>query len=123
MMEEQLYAAMTALGLHVEPNLDTSTNEEYLVYGYDSEGTLYGDDAPCLDHRRWDLVYRAPIGTNRLEMRKKIRHTILDLFDVWPSEEDVSDASGQRYLYTFETIGGVVDGDTGLERGNPVSTI
>lgn len=85
---------------------------------YDSEGTLYGDDAPCLDYRRWDLVYRVPIGVNRLDMRRRIRHTILDLFGVWPSEEDVSDASGQRYLYSFETIGGVVNGNDGSKQCN-----
>lgn len=116
MMEEKLYAALTALGIHVEPNLDTSTEEEYLVYAYDSEGTLYGDDAPCLDARRWDLVYRAPIGVNRIELRQKIRYAILDLFGVWPAEDDASDASGQKYLYSFETIGGVVDGNNGPER-------
>lgn len=113
MMEEELYAALTALGLHVEPSLDTSAGSEYIVYSYDSSGSLYGDDTPCIDYRRWDVVYVAPIGQDRRQLRNQIRETILKLFGVWATEEDVSDAAGQRYLYTFETIGGVVDGDAG----------
>lgn len=116
MMETLLYNALTGLGLHVEPSMDTSAQDEYVVYAYDSEGTLYGDDVPCLDYRRWDLIYRAPVGANRLQMRKNIRYAILDIFGVWPSEDDASDATGQKYLYSFETIGGVVDGDHGAEQ-------
>lgn len=113
--DEHLFAAISKLGIHVEPNLDTSADDEYLAYGYDSEGTLHGDDAPCLDYRRWTLVYRAPVGHNRTKMRNKIRDAVFKLFDVWPSEEDVSDAAGQRYIYSFETIGGIYDGAAGNE--------
>lgn len=110
--DAKLYAAMSALGLPIEPNLDTSSRPEYCAYYYDSSGTLYGDDGPCLEHRRWTLVYVAPVGQNRLAMRQKIRSAIYDLFGVYPSEDDATDASGQRYLYEFETVGAISDGET-----------
>ena len=112
----QLCAAIKALGLPIEPNLDTSAEAEYLVYSYTSEGALFGDDTPCLDHRRWDLIYVAPAGFNRIAIRRSIREAVFDIFGVWPVEEDVSDTSGQRYAYSFETIGGIDDGKPGDEQ-------
>ena len=111
--EAKLKTAIENLGLHVEPNLDTSAGTEYLAYFYTSEGFLWGDDRPCLDRRRWTLVYVAPIGQNRIPKRLGIRQAIMDLFDAWPEEEDASDANGQRYIYTFDTVGGIDDGTDG----------
>lgn len=109
-LDDKLVSGIAGLGIRIEPNLDTSTEPEYLVYSYTSQGTMFGDDAPCLDYRRWTLAYIAPIGTNRIAIRRSIRETIQELFGVWPSEEDCSDVSGQRYVYDFETIGGLDDG-------------
>lgn len=114
--DAQLRQAITKLGLHVEPNLDTSAIDEYLTYDYDSEGTLFGDDAPCLDRRQWSLVYVAPLSANRISMRHDIREAVFEVFGVWPSEDDESDSSGQRYIYSFETIGGIDDGESGDEQ-------
>lgn len=114
--DAQLCQTIKSLGLRIEPNLDTSTHSEYLVYGYTSEGALFGDDVPCIDHRRWELVYVVPVSVNRISVRRSIREAILKIFGVWPSEEDVSDASGQRYLFCFETIGGIDDGEPGHEQ-------
>lgn len=114
--DAQLCEAITALGLPIEPNLDTSTETEYLVYSYTSEGVLYGDDTPCLDRRQWALVYVAPIGFNKIATRHSIREAVFNIFGDWPIEEDDSDASGQRYIYTFETIGGIDDGEPGNEQ-------
>lgn len=114
--EAQLCSAISSLGLNVEPSLDTSAKDEYLAYFYNSEGTMFGDDGPCLDYRRWTLVYVAPLSVNRISVRRSIRDAVLSVFGVWPSEEDVSDASGQRYIYSFETIGGIDDGEPGDEQ-------
>lgn len=103
--DEKLRQAIEALGLHIEPGLDTSAKPEYCAFTYDSSGTLYGDDGPCLDYRRWTLCYVAPVAQNRLAMRQRIRKAIQSVFGVWPSEEDETGNSGQRYLYYFETIG------------------
>lgn len=108
--EEQLVSGFAALGLSIEPGLDTSAETEYVVYGYDSEGTLYGDDGPCLEYRRWTIVYVAPISYDRREERMKIRELIQSITGVWPSEEDATDGNGQRYIYEFETFGGIDDG-------------
>lgn len=106
--DAKLKEALEALGLHVEAGLDTSAGSEYCVYGYDSSGTLFGDDGPCLEYRRWTVVYVAPVGQNRLAMRQNIRRAIFEVFGVWPSEEPAPDAYGQRYLYDFETVGGLL---------------
>lgn len=98
------------LGLHVEPSLDTSASGEYVVVMYNSDGTLYGDDRPCLEMRNWQVVYVAPVGYDRTDIRSRLRWLILDIYGVWPSEEDVSDANGQRFLYDFLTFGGIDDG-------------
>ena len=111
--EAQLKAAIENLGIHVEPNLDTAAGTEYAAYFYGSEGTLWGDDRPCLDHRRWTLVYVAPVGRNRITKRLGIRQAIMDQFGAWPEEEDASDVNGQRYIYSFDTIGGIDDGSDG----------
>ncbi len=108
-----LKQALEALCLHVEPGLDTSAKPEYCAYAYDSSGTLFGDDRPCLEHRRWTVLYVAPLGQNRIEMRQNIRRAIFDTFGVWPSEDTETDASGQQYLYNFETIGGLIHGANG----------
>lgn len=108
--DAKLKQALEALGLHIEPGLDTTAGTEYCAYGYDSSGTLFGDDGPCLDYRRWTVVYVAPVGQNRLAMRQSIRRAIFEVFGVWPSEEPDTDESGQRYLYDFETIGAIADG-------------
>lgn len=108
--EEQFELGFTELGLHIEPGLDTTAGTEYVAYGYGSEGTLYGDDAPCLDYRRWSVVYVAPVGYDRRDLRTKIREMIQRITGVWPSEEDITDAAGQRYIYDFETFGGIDNG-------------
>lgn len=111
--EALLKAAIEKLGIHVEPNLDTAAGTEYAAYYYNSAGTLWGDDSPCLDYRRWTLVYVVPVGHNRITKRLGIRQAIMDLFDAWPEEEDASDVNGQRYIYTFDTIGGINNGSDG----------
>lgn len=108
--EAALKEAIETLGIHVEPNLDTSVGPEYAAYFYTSEGYLWGDDRPCLDRRRWTLVYVAPHGQNRIPKRLGIRQAIMDLFDAWPEEQNASNADGQRYIYEFTTIGGIADG-------------
>ena len=105
--DEKLKAALEELGLHVEAGLDTSAGTEYCTYGYDSSGTLFGDDRPCLEYRRWTVRYVAPTGQNRLSMRQNIRNAIFRVFGVWPSEESEPDASGQQYFYDFESVGGL----------------
>lgn len=109
-IEERLEQAFMLHGLPFQPDLDTTAEAEYLAYYYDSDGTLYGDDGPCLEHRNWTIVYAAPLTYDRREMRQAIRNTILAVTGVWPSEENISDGNGQRYVYEFETFGGIVDG-------------
>lgn len=108
--DARLTAGLKQLGLHVEPNLDTSAEKEYVAYFYDREGTLHGDDGPCVEYRRWTVVYVAPNGLNRLEKRQQISRLIQSLFGAWPTEENMTDESGQRYVYEFDTIGGIDDG-------------
>ena len=111
--EDLLVEGFTDLGLHIEPGLDTSADAEYVVYGYDSDGTLYGDDGPCLDLRRWTIVYVAPVAKDRRTIRLKIRELIQRIAGVWPSEEDATDVAGQHFIYEFETFGGIADGTDG----------
>lgn len=108
--DERFLDGIEALGLHVEPSLDTTAAAEYVVLSYTSEGTLYGDDSPCLEMRNWQMVYVAPVGYDRTDIRNKLRWLVYDTYEVWPSEDDVSDANGQRFLYDFSTFGGFDDG-------------
>lgn len=108
--EDLFVQGFDTLGLHIEPGLDTSAETEYVAYGFDSEGMLYGDDTPCLDFRRWSVVYVAPVGYDRRDQRMKIRKMILGITGVWPSEEDATDGAGQRFIYEFETFGGIGNG-------------
>lgn len=109
--DAQLYQTLSTLGLPVEPILDTSVDHEYITYSYESEGTLFGDDGPCLEYRRWTVIYSAPIGYNRLTVRQQVQQAIWNLFGVWPSEDDASDANGQRWIYEFDTTGGIACGE------------
>lgn len=103
--DAKLKKQLDALGLPVEPIMDTSVDHEYISYGYDRNGTLFGDDRPVLEYRRWTVIYSAPNGYNRLGMRQKIMLAIFGLFGVMPREDDASDANGQRWLYEFDTAG------------------
>lgn len=105
--EELLVQGVEALGLPISPGLDVTVAGEYTVYDYRSSGALFGDDAPCLDQRQWTLVYVAPPATDRTETRTAIRRIIFQIFGEWPSEDPSSDANGQRYIYSFESIGGL----------------
>lgn len=109
--EEKLLDGIEALGLHVEPNLDTSAGEEYVVLFYNSDGTLHGDDAPCLEFRDWEMVYVCPVASNRLSVREALRRLIYEIFDVWPPEDNASDQNGQRYVYDFQSYGGLECGN------------
>ena len=109
--DDRFYDAFLELGLSIQPGLGTTAESEYVVYGYDSDGTLYGDDGPCLEHRRWTIVYVAPIACDRREMRRAIRGLIQRIAGVWPSEDDATDGSGQRFIYGFDTFGGIDDGE------------
>lgn len=111
-IEDRLEKEFWLLGLTFQPGLDTTAAAEYLAYYYDSDGTLFGDDAPCLEHRNWTIVYFAPLAHDRREMRQMIRRIIQDVTGVWPSEDDATDANGQRFVYEFETFGGICDGTT-----------
>lgn len=113
--EDTLEMRFAELGLSFQPGLDTTVSGEYLAYYYNSDGTLFGDDGPCLEHRNWTIIYVAPLAHDRREMRQKIRAIIQAVTGVWPSEEDATDASGQRYAYEFETFGGVGNGSSGNE--------
>ena len=108
--DERLLEGIEELGVPVAPGLDTSALTEYAVVSYTSNGALYGDDAPCLDFRVYELVYVAPISENRTAVRDQLRSLIMGIYGDWPSEENLSDASGQRYLYSFSSYGGVDDG-------------
>lgn len=108
--DEKFLNGIETMALHVELSLDTSAFSEYVVVMYNSDGTLHGDDRPCLEMRNWQVVYVAPVGYDRTDIRSRLRWLILDLYGVWPSEEDVSDANGQRFLYEFSTFGGIEDG-------------
>lgn len=108
--EDKFEEAFGQLGLSIQPGLDTTADPEYVVYGYDSDGTLFGDDEPCLDHRRWTIVYVAPVAYDRRETRRLIRSVIQQITGVWPSEDDATDGNGQRYIYEFETFGVIGDG-------------
>lgn len=110
--EDRFVEAFGSLGLSIQPGLDTTAEPEYIVYGFDSAGTLFGDDGPCLEYRKWSIVYVAPVACDRREMRRCIRSLIQDITGVWPSEDDATDGSGQRYIYEFETVGGIEDGQT-----------
>lgn len=105
--DERLCKGLEKLGPPVAPGLDTTADDEYFVYGYERSGTLWGDDAPSLEQRMWTVVYVAPNGANRLEMRKAISNLIFNLFGSWPTEEPENTASGQRFFYEFETVGGL----------------
>ena len=113
--DERLCQGIESLGLHIEPGLDTSAEGEYAAYSYARNGTLWGDDAPCLEQRFWTVVYVAPVGYDRMEIRTRIMQTILGIFGAWPREEDYSDINGQRWVYEFSTIGGLDDGTSGDE--------
>ena len=112
--DERLCRAVEELGLPIEPGLDTSLEAEYAVYSYSRSGTLWGDDAPCLEQRNWNVWYGAPASCDRLEMRMKIMQMIFSIFGVWPREEDYTDENGQRWLYEFGAVGGI---DVGTDCG------
>lgn len=109
--EERLIQSIENLGLHVEPNLDTSAGDEYVVLFYNSDGTLFGDDAPCLELRDWEMVYVCPLASNRQSVRMALRNLIYDIFDVWPTEDNASDINGQRYVYDFKSFEGLAYGE------------
>ena len=109
-IERKLELAFEELGLSLQPGLDTTASGEYMAYYYDSDGVLYGDDGPCLDHRTWTIVYAAPLAHDRREVRQAIRKAIQDITGIWPSEDDATDVNGQRFIYEFETVGGIDDG-------------
>lgn len=111
-IEDTLELRFEKLGLSFQPGLDTTAAEEYLAYYFNSDGTLFGDDGPCLEHRNWTIVYVAPLALDRREMRQTIRRTIQDVAGVWPSEDDATDGNGQRFVYEFETFGGIENGTT-----------
>lgn len=113
--DERFLKGIENLGLHVEPSLDTSALDEYVVVSYNSDGTLFGDDAPCLERRNWQMVYAAPIACNCTDIRSRLRRIVYEIYDVWPSEEDVSDAKSQRFLYEFTSFGGIEDGPDRLQ--------
>ena len=103
--EDRLAEAFEALGIPLQPGLDTTAEGTYAVYAYDTNSALHGDDTACLEDRAWSLVFVAPLGVDQRAVREQIRGTIRDLFGVLPSEEDVTGgAGGQQYLYEFETI-------------------
>ncbi|MBR2047131.1 MAG: hypothetical protein IJ960_00895 [Oscillospiraceae bacterium] len=109
--DEKLCRAVEKLGLTIEPGLDTSAGGEYVVYSYTRGGELWGDDAPCIEHRHWTMIYVAPLTMDRAQLRLELIQTIFDLFEAWPSEDPYSDAEVQRWVYQFDTIGGIDDGE------------
>jgi hypothetical protein len=108
--DEKLCNAVEKLGLHIEPGIDTSAQGEYVVYSYGRNGALWGDDAPCIDHRQWLVIYVAPLGADRVEKRLTLMQAIASACGVWPEEDDFSDINGQRWTYQFDTIGGIANG-------------
>lgn len=109
---ESFMDAVEAMGLHIEPTIDTSAEGEYVVIYGDRTAALFGDDGPAIEAVNWDVYYVAPIGYNRIGVRNAIRQAIFNAFNAWPRDEDVSDQNGQRYWYQFSTIGGGFTGTT-----------
>ena len=105
MKEDQLVEAFAAIGLTLQPGLDTTSEGRYAVYAYDTEGSLYGDDCIGIEYRSWVVVFVAPLAVDERSTRQQIRQIIEELFGVRPSEEDATgDTGGQKFLYAFETI-------------------
>lgn len=113
--DEKLCKAVEALGLHIEPGLDTSAEGEYVVYAYTLNGTLWGDDAPCVEHCRWVVTYVAPLTCDRRDLRLRLMQAIYNTFDAWPEESGFADISGQQWMYEFDTIGVLDIGTNGDE--------
>lgn len=109
---EKLMDGIEDLGLHVEPNLDTSGDSEYVAIFCNRDGNFFGDDAPVFDLQDWTVVYACPIDCNRQDVKNALRRLIFDLYEVWPNEDNVTDADGQRYIYRFKAIEGIDYGDT-----------
>lgn len=109
-LEDQLVERFALLGLMLQPGLDTTADGTYLVYRYDRDGALYGDDGPCLEHRQWVIVFVCPAAEDHRDDRAMIRQTVKDLFGILPPEDDATDGRQQKYIYTFETFGGMQDG-------------
>lgn len=105
--DARLKQELERLDIPVEPLVNTEVDHEYIAYFYERKGALFGDDHPVLEHRRWTVIYCAPVGYNRLDTRQRILQTIYDLFGAWPSEDTAVDATGQRWIYEFETVGGL----------------
>lgn len=110
MTEEQFIVAVEALGLRIEPSVDTSAAGEYAVILRSRSGGMYGDDAPVFDVLAYDLYYVAPLSFNRTAICDQLRMLVFEHFGVHPREEDLSDATGQIYHYTFSAIGGISHG-------------
>lgn len=108
--EEQLCQRIEALKIPIEPLMDTSAGGEYVVYTCDRTPALWGDDSPCIEQQSWKVVYVAPLTCDRRATRQSLLQTIFSIFGAWPTEDDYSDENGQRWVYEFETIGGIDDG-------------
>ncbi len=107
-LEDRLAAGLEALGLSVEPGLNTEADQEYVCYSFDTKEAMAGDDQICMEYRQWDVIYVAPLAVDRRTIREQIRDLIQQLFGIRPSEEDLTDNQyGQQYLYEFDTCGGV----------------
>ena len=108
--EELLCQQIEALCLPIEPLVDTSADREYVVYTCDRSAALWGDDEPCIEQQNWKVIYVAPLTCDRRAVRQSVMQAIFSVFGAWPTEDDYSDENGQRWVYEFETIGGIEDG-------------
>lgn len=83
----------------------------YLVFNYTVVPFCDSDDEPIYEKYLIQLHYFGTASENTVSLRKKIKRAIHAAGFPWPSEENASDSDGQHYVFEFEALEAIDDGE------------
>lgn len=110
-VNEKLIAALSPLGLQLFPDMRQALPDECMVFTYSELPADSGDDYP--EHERILLSVHlfCPIDRDSVEIRRKIKACIAGAGYTYPSVADLSEETGQHWVFEFEDAEAAVDGE------------
>lgn len=111
-LNEDIRAVVTPIVKVCDPDYYGGEDETYCVFGYTEIPDNFGNNVPQAYRRLVDLHLYVPLMQDSRALRRKLRRAIIAV-DTWtaPTINNASDETGQHYVFEFEAMGDIDDGD------------
>lgn len=106
-MDERIKAALDGFGDPVENTVYSGKKPMYYVFSYFTNGLLYADDNPLIEHYFIQVHLFAPLCENITQRIKQTKKALNDAGFTWPELTNASDKESRHIVFECEATEGV----------------